>query len=475
MAVALDHKGFCHFDAARLGNAANVVTRQVDEHDVLGALLGVVEEFLLDGAISLFRGAARARARQRADGDFLSLGHVLVPHQNFGRRTHHLKVAEVVVVHVRAGVERTQRAIQVQRVRGKALAQTLAHLHLHEVARSDQLLGARHGLQIVFLGKAALHRLAFESARGRRHGWLAQALVQLAQAALAVAVGFGPGGVHINQQVQLAREVVDHSQLFALQQQDVGRADCIGRACCLQPFLDMAYRVVAEVTRQPAAKTRQARHQRHLESLLVRHDEVQRIAVRGFLHHAIGHHFGSGLAAKTAGTQQGVRGQPDEAVAPEALAPHYRLEQKAVPAAIFGMRELEVEGKRRFQIGKGLQHQRNAVVALRGQMVEFDFGHHESSLPVTRAVRMQALQRMAHCRINQQPRRKTACPINPAQQDFARGRFRRLRQSRPEAACCPKKAAAGTTTIGAAATQAATQRARISPARAMLPGQIDLW
>jgi hypothetical protein len=45
--IALDGKGVGDLHAAGLGDAADVVARQVDQHQVLGALLGVGEQFLL--------------------------------------------------------------------------------------------------------------------------------------------------------------------------------------------------------------------------------------------------------------------------------------------------------------------------------------------------------------------------------------------------------------------------------------------
>jgi len=40
------------------------------------------------------------------------------------------------------------------------------------------------------------------------------------------------------------------------------------------------------------------------------------------------------------------------------------------------MGQLEVQGKWGLQVGKGFEHQRDAVVALAGQAFEFKFGDH---------------------------------------------------------------------------------------------------
>jgi hypothetical protein len=48
MAVALHREGFGDLDAADLGDAPDVVARQVDQHHVFGPFLRVVDQFLLD-------------------------------------------------------------------------------------------------------------------------------------------------------------------------------------------------------------------------------------------------------------------------------------------------------------------------------------------------------------------------------------------------------------------------------------------
>ena len=155
MAVALHRKGLGDLDAAHLGNAANVVARQINQHHMLGALLGVLDQLLLNGFVPLWRGATRAGAGQRPDGDLpphFGFGRIaagidlLQAHQDFGRRPHHMKVTHVVVIHVGAGVQRAQGSVQRQGAFGVALFQPLTDLHLHEVARLDQAFGALHRL-----------------------------------------------------------------------------------------------------------------------------------------------------------------------------------------------------------------------------------------------------------------------------------------------------------------------------------------
>ena len=64
-----------------IGDAADVVAPQVDQHDVLGSLLGVGQQLLGQGAVLGLVGAAAPRARQRPDRHHA----VLDPHQDLRR------------------------------------------------------------------------------------------------------------------------------------------------------------------------------------------------------------------------------------------------------------------------------------------------------------------------------------------------------------------------------------------------------
>ena len=83
VAVALDHKGFCHFDATNLCDATNVITRQINQHDMFGALFRIVDKFEFCCFVCLWCGAAWTRSSQWADGDFLALGRIFLTYQNF--------------------------------------------------------------------------------------------------------------------------------------------------------------------------------------------------------------------------------------------------------------------------------------------------------------------------------------------------------------------------------------------------------
>jgi hypothetical protein len=101
--IALDDEGLGHLDAAGLGDAADVVARQVDQHQVFGAFLRVGRQLGFQRLVLLGRGATRARAGQRADRDLAAFGRVLLAHQDLGAGADDLEVAHVVEVHVGRG------------------------------------------------------------------------------------------------------------------------------------------------------------------------------------------------------------------------------------------------------------------------------------------------------------------------------------------------------------------------------------
>ena len=69
-------------------HAADVVAAEVEQHQVLGVLLRVGEQLLLERLVLLGRGAARPGAGDRADGDLA----VAQAHQDLRARAHQLEV-----------------------------------------------------------------------------------------------------------------------------------------------------------------------------------------------------------------------------------------------------------------------------------------------------------------------------------------------------------------------------------------------
>ena len=339
---------------------------------MLGDFLRIVQQFGGEFGIALGRVAARTRAGERTNRHDAIVRAFFLTHQNFRRRADHVHfAAEVVVVHVRRRIQRTQRAIQRKRVVAERLDEALADLHLHQFAGRDVFLRAAHGVQIVVLLELAEGLGAHARGRHRRLNRRTQTRAQFAQTMLRFGIRFGPGRIGVDDQIELAREVVDDRDFFGQQQLNVGQVEIVGRRGVRELLLDVAHRVITEVAGETAAETRQARTRRDFEALLILLDERERIAfirlddvaVRDDLRLAVLHAHGR------AGRQ------PDERVAPEALAAHDGFQQERVRAVALGLRELEVERERRFEVGEGFGDERNAVVAFVRQRLEFEFGH----------------------------------------------------------------------------------------------------
>ena len=69
MAEALDEELIGHGDGADLRDAADIVAAEIEQHQMLGALLRIGEQFCFQRLVLMRRFAARPRAGERADGD----------------------------------------------------------------------------------------------------------------------------------------------------------------------------------------------------------------------------------------------------------------------------------------------------------------------------------------------------------------------------------------------------------------------
>ena len=74
-----------------IGDAAHVVAREVEQHQVLGMLLGIGQQLVGKLLVLLGRGAAPYGAGERPDGD----GVVAQAHQDLGAGAHDREVAVV--------------------------------------------------------------------------------------------------------------------------------------------------------------------------------------------------------------------------------------------------------------------------------------------------------------------------------------------------------------------------------------------
>ena len=89
--------------ATHLADPAGIVAPEINQHQVLGELLRIIQQFLLEREILLGRPAAWAGAGDRPYRDCL----VFETHQYLGRRSDHVMVTEIQVIQVRRRIEAT--------------------------------------------------------------------------------------------------------------------------------------------------------------------------------------------------------------------------------------------------------------------------------------------------------------------------------------------------------------------------------
>ena len=295
---------------AVLADAAEVVAAEVDEHHVLGALLGVGEQLLGDPAVLLGAGAARAGAGDRpgrhaaaGDGD-----------QRLGAGAGDLEVAEVEEVHVRARVDRPQPAVDRERLDRHRRRPALRGDHLVGVAGVDVLDDPRdHRLELLARHVRLKRRQRRGPAPGGRAGrGTGPASRQRTSAIVSSAARVGRlevvVGVDVGEHRDRVLEVVEHDQRVGQHQRQVGHADRVGVR--LAERLDGAHEVVGEHADRAAGERRQVRERRGVEAVELRGGERVRVA---------------GIAERPA--QHLARAEADERVAPDAALVG-RLEQE---------------------------------------------------------------------------------------------------------------------------------------------------
>ena len=242
---------------------------------MLGALLFVGQQFDRQGGVLLRCHTTLARAGDRPHRDAFALE----ADQNLRRGADDVVVLEIEIEHVGRRVQAAQRAVERQRAGAERLGHALREHDLHDVALGNVILGLAHGLLESGLAEHRHGRLGIDRLFARQADRRAQFLQQFLEARPRLLVGTGEARFGINDQRQLARQVVDDGDFLGEQQADVRRADFIRIVGPRQARLDIAHGVVAEAADQAAAEARQAARRRHPEALHVVADEVERIGV----------------------------------------------------------------------------------------------------------------------------------------------------------------------------------------------------
>ena len=357
VAVTFDRHQLVDTLGSELRHPADVVAGEIDEHDVLGSLLGVLDELSLEPPVLLVGGTAPPGAGDGARHD----APTEQLHHRLGGGADDRDTSLPEEEHVRAGVDLPQHPIDVERVAAELEVEALRQHHLERVAGTDVLLGDLDGLAIASGGRASPDRTLREP-RAERRRWnelvvarpLEVAPKRLQAFGGAEVGGFQQLGVgalalflveeHVVDERDPLTPVVEGRQLADDRHDGVRVAEVVRRR--FPEPLDLAHDVVAEIADEASVKWRQLVERRRPEALEERFDTAENALVAG---HGGRQRTLSHLDVATARHQCRRRRAPDEREAAPALAVLDRLEEKAGAVADHGP-----EGSDR---GQGVGHE----------------------------------------------------------------------------------------------------------------------
>src|SRR6266513_3858511 len=134
--VTLDLHHLGHTHCAEIRNSSNIVARKIDKHDVLGAFLGIGEQFRSVAFVLCCGRTAGARPR-----DWANLNRfVCQPDMHLRRAANERKIVSFKTKHVRRGINETEAAIKIERVTIEIGLEALRQDNLKDVAAADVFL-----------------------------------------------------------------------------------------------------------------------------------------------------------------------------------------------------------------------------------------------------------------------------------------------------------------------------------------------
>src|SRR6266516_2660620 len=147
LAVALDEELFGDFDAANFGDPPDIVAAEIEQHEMLGALLGIGEEFGFECLILARRCATWPGAGDRTDRHDATGG----LHHDFRTGSGDCETAEIEKIKIWRWIDAAQSAIKRKRRQRERQRETLRQYDLKNVSGGDILLSAHHHA-LVFRG-----------------------------------------------------------------------------------------------------------------------------------------------------------------------------------------------------------------------------------------------------------------------------------------------------------------------------------
>ncbi len=324
-----------HRHGAGPADPADVVSAQVDQHDVLGALFLAALQLRFVGVV-----LARCRAPGPGPGDGVGGGPAAVDgdHRLDGR-AHDLKIVQVQVIHVGRRVDAAESPVDLERVGLRAAREALGIDHLDHIARVDVLDALVDYLGVLFRREIGLnvsgHQLL--SPVGSQLRRQVQRLRQPADHLVDLRRGLGVGPVNVTVQVDVAHHldvvsnVVEQQQGVTEHEYRLGHSHGVGGHVG-HPGLEVPDGVVGQVAHRAAVETGQPLHrdQPVLVHLLL--DGQQGVDLpQGLFDAGFDHLVGVGA---------------DEAIAANALPAFNAFQQER----IWALGHLQIGGDRCFQV-----------------------------------------------------------------------------------------------------------------------------
>ena len=363
--VALDDHQITDAHGAVVGHTADIIACEIDEHDVLGAFLGVIQQFLSQRIVFSGGFAPPASAGDGADVD--AAVHAL--HMNL-RRTADEREAlrEVEAEHVGARIHVPQCAEEIQRGALVVRFKTLRGHALEDVACADVFLHLEHHRLVLLLSGVAHRRWqlthggkSLQRLGGQRllqfgndiRDLLARPFISGLQRGVLIGMDVGHDG-------KATGAVIKHQDGVSDHEDHVRQTQFILRRWW-ERRLKEAHHVIRQVADRAAVEDRQRLRFERGEGL------HQLLQLRQWI-------AGGGVAAllaalldfdlTTACGEDDSRGAPEQRVAPGVLSELCGFQQEGA-AAIVDLLEC---GERGFVVGGEFRHHRYEIALLRERL-----------------------------------------------------------------------------------------------------------
>ncbi len=356
--VALDGHEVGHLDGGVVADPPDVVAGEVDQHDVLGPLLGVGEELLGHGLVLQGIVAAGTGPGDGADGDLPPLGADV----DLWGGADQGEVVQLEAEHVGRGIDQPERAVEIGGIALEGDLEALGGDDLEDIARADELLHPLGHAQIFLLGHVDL-RLELDRIEAVGEELVVDGALQLLLEAVDLGDGLVVGPVDValdvgvGDQLHPAVDVVEDHQRIGDDEVGIGNVEVVELGAG-DGLLEVGDRLVGEVA----------------DGAAVEEGEVPRGDRPVGGHQPLQLDEGIGLAGELALAavlldddflpphgEDPARVRAEKGIAGEFLPALDRLEEERLGARLLGGVELEVGGDGRIEIGDDLPVDRNQV------------------------------------------------------------------------------------------------------------------